>query len=223
VTYVEEAHAPLFHWTATLPNGGRSVPVLVHNGRSYADSTEILAHLDELGGDLYPRDQTLRRDVLELEEHFDKNFGPHTRRWAYAQLLPHSRLLIPAMSAGIPRIERLALPAILPIGKQLIRKGLNITAESAIRSLDRVQAVFTEIASRIGDGRSFLVGDRMTAADVTFAALAAPVLFPAGYRGALPDLNDVPQTMREEVQSLRETVAGRYALRLFAEHRQLGG
>ena len=64
-----------------------------------------------------------------------------------------------------------------------------------------------------------MVGDRLTAADLTFAALAAPVLFPVSYRAAYPALDDVPAAMRDEILRLRDTDAGRFALRLFSQER----
>jgi glutathione S-transferase len=82
-----------------------------------------------------------------------------------------------------------------------------------------VRGVFQEVAVRLADGRRFLVDDRFTAADLTFAALAAPVLFPAECRAVHPTLDEVPAAMREEILRLRDTDAGRFALRLFAQER----
>ncbi len=220
VEYVEEAHPPLFHWMATLTRGGRSVPVLVHDGKSYTDSTDILLHLDEMGAKLYPCEPDVRNAVLQLEDEFDLTLGPHARRWAYAQLLPHSALLLKAMTPDTARIERILLPAILPIAKRLIRKSLRISEQSAARSLSMVNHIFSDVEQRLQGGSRFLVGNRFTAADLTFASLAAPVLLPPQYRGQMPKLDEASQPMRDEVVRLRETVAGRFALRLFDEHRQ---
>jgi glutathione S-transferase len=82
-----------------------------------------------------------------------------------------------------------------------------------------VQCVFQQVGDRLGDGRRFLVADRFTAADLTFAALAAPVLLPDECRAVSPAFDDVPGAMREAIQRLRDTDAGRFALRLFAEER----
>ncbi len=219
--YREEPHVPLLHWWATSRCGGRSVPVLIHAGQHYLDSTDILRHLDAVcGGDrLFPREAALNREVCALEHEFDDVLGPHARRWAYAHLLPHERLLRTAMSRGVPRFEARLLPLLFPLAKRLIRSRLRITPESARRSLERVHAVFAQVGDRLRDGRRYLVGDRFSAADIAFAALSAPVLFPDGYGGALPALAEMPAAMGEEVMRLREAPAGAWSLRLFAQER----
>ncbi len=219
VEYIEEAHPPLFHWLATLRQRGRSVPVFVRNGKSYRDSSDILKHLDEMGAALYPTELNLRNEALRLEEKFDQTLGPHARRWAYAQLLPHSALLLKVMTPGTPTIERALMPILLPLFKPLVRKSLKISTQSAARSLDVVGEVFREVGDMLRDERSYLVGEHFTAADLTFASLAAPVLLPPQYRGQMPGLHEVPQHMQDEVIQLRNTPAGAYALRLFERHR----
>lgn len=197
------------------------MPVLVHGSSRFVDSTDILVHADAFcGGDLlYPRDAALRREVEDLEERFDEELGPHTRRWAYAQLLPEARLLRRAMSSGVPRLDAVLLPVLMPLVISLVRARLRITPESAHRSIEHVRVIFREVDERLDDGRRFLVGERFTAADLTFAALAAPVLFPAGCRAAYPALDLVPAAMRDEALRLRDTNAGRFALRLFSQER----
>jgi glutathione S-transferase len=134
-------------------------------------------------------------------------------------LLSESRLLRQAMSRGVPWFEARLLSVLMPLVRNQIRARLRITSESAGRSLDRVRAIFREVDERLADGRRFLVGERFTAADLTFAALAAPVLFPAGCRAAYLALDEAPAAMREEVLRLRDTDAGRFALRLFLHER----
>jgi glutathione S-transferase len=219
--YREEPHAPLLHLLATRRNEGGSVPVLLHGTRRFIDSTDILVHADEVGGGnlLYPRDAARREVVVELEERFDTQLGPNTRRWAYQHLLPQTKLLRSLWSQQTPPLEARLVPAITPLVRRLVRSAYKISPDSAQRSLDRVRQVFGEVDRSLSDGRRFLTGGRFTAADLTFAALAAPVLFPAECRAVLPALEAAPMPMREEVSRFRRTVAGRFALRLFSEER----
>jgi glutathione S-transferase len=224
IPYREELHAPLFHRLATTRFGGGSVPVLVQSGERFVDSTDILHHADaSCGGDhLYPRDPDVRLAVEALEERFDEALGPHTRRWAYLQLLPHRALLRPLMSRGVSRVESSLLTLTLPLVILAIRKGLRITPDGAQRSIERVGGIFSEVDDLLTDGRQYLVDGRFTAADLTFAALASPVLLPERGIAAYPAVGDVPAPMRERVEQLRETRAGRFALRMYAQERWPG-
>jgi len=219
--YQEEPHAPLFHRLATRRNDGRTVPILVCGAHRFIDSTDILVHADvTMGGNLlYPQDVALRREVDALEERFDTELGPHARRWVYAQLMSRPALLRSVWSHAASRFEASLLPLVTPLVRHLVRAAYKITPEKAQQSLERVRAVFQEVDERLRDGRRFLVGDRFTAADLTFAALAAPVLLPAECRAAHPALEAVPSAMREEIVRLRDAAAGRFALRVYSQQR----
>lgn len=66
---------------------------------------------------------------------------------------------------------------------------------------------------------TYLVGDRFSAADLTFASPAAPVLFPAEYGASLCDLTDLDPGLRQIVAELQATVAGQHALKMYKLHR----
>jgi glutathione S-transferase len=219
--YQEEPHAPLFHRLATRRQGRGTVPVMVDASGCFVDSTEILVHTDAVGGGgrLYPCDTVLRREVDVLEEQFDTELGPHTRRWAYMHLLPHAKLLRSLWARNVPWLEASLLPAITPLARRLVYAGYKITPESAQRSLGRVQSVFQRVDQQLSDGRRFLTGERFSAADLTFAALAAPLLLPVECCAVQPTLDTVPTAMREEILRFRNTTAGRFALRMFSEER----
>jgi glutathione S-transferase len=219
--YVEEPHVPLLHRLSTRRHGGGTVPILVDGSNRFVESRDILRHVDASceGNPLYPQDIAQRREVEALEDKFDKGLGPHTRRWAYGYLLQDGRLLRQLWSSGVPKLETTLLPIIVPVARRLIRSGYRVTQEGAQRSLQRVDDVFNEVGERLSAGRRFLVGERFTAADLTFAALAAPVLLPVGCRAVMPDFDELPTPMQKEITRLRATDAGRFGLRLYSEER----
>ena len=219
--YQEEPHAPLFHRLATTRQDRGTVPVMVDASGRFGDSTEILVHADAVssGGRLYPCDAVLRREVDVLEEWFDTELGPHTRRWAYGHFLSHATLLRSLWARNVPWIEARLLPVITPLALHLVYAGYKITPESAGRSLARVRSVFRQVEQQLSDGRRFLAGESFSAADLTFAALAAPVLLPVECCAVQPTLETVPGAMREEILRFRDTNAGRFALRMFSEER----
>jgi glutathione S-transferase len=96
---------------------------------------------------------------------------------------------------------------------------MNITEESAERSLEYIRTAFASVGELLADGRSFLVGDLFSAADLTFAALAAPVLLPKNYGSRLPKLDDVPTDLLATIDEFRASKAGSFALRIYRDHR----
>lgn len=61
-------------------------------------------------------------------------------------------------------------------------------------------------------------GDRFSAADLTFATLAAALVMPTGYGVKFPALSELPSGMAANIQAFRETLAGKFVLRLYQEH-----
>jgi glutathione S-transferase len=213
----------VLHVPAVRAAGGqRSTPVLVAGDRVLADSTDILEFLQGRNGDgwqPYPHDSQRRQQTSELEELFDTRLGPHTRRLAYFHLLQDRRLFLQSVLAGVGRGERMVFRALGPLPAFLMRRGMRINRSSAERSLARVREVFDSVATLLEDGRTYLVGDGFTAADLSFAALAAPVLLPSGYGSWLPQPQELPQEFLTIVETMRASVAGAFALRLYEDRR----
>lgn len=219
--YVERPQLPLFHRFATRPRGGTSVPLLVQGGRTLADSSAIIRWADEaVGGDaLLPREEASRSDVLALEERFNKVLGVHTRRWGYAQLLGRRDIIASMVTRSVPRVQALFAPLVLPVFRPLVKRAFDITPETTKRSRERIDAVFEEVSGRLADGRPFLVGERFSAADLTFAALSAPVLLPPECP-AYETVTGIPAAMRDGVDRWRATAAGRFGLAMYAGWRR---
>jgi glutathione S-transferase len=198
------------------------VPVLVTGEGVLSDSTDILKWADRKaapGRGLYGDTDAERREIEALEDLFDEDLGPHTRRWVYFYVLPRRDLLL-GMVTGVPDWERRALGLIFPAARALMRKAMRITPEGAARSRAKIDEVFAKVGGIIADGRPFLSGSRLSAADLTFASLAAPVLLPPTYGAPLPRPQDLPAEAATLIEAWQAHPAGQFALRLYREHRQ---
>jgi glutathione S-transferase len=223
VEYVERPHLQLIHvFAARFAGGGRTVPVFVtEDGVVLAESSAILRWADTQiapGMRLYPNG-ALGAEAAAMEASLDHAFGPDGRLWLYHETLPVVRRLRPWALVGIPRWERWFFRAAGPLVGVSIRRYLGVDADAADAALARIDQVFDDIAERLSDGRRFVLGDRFTAADLTFAALAAPLLLPARYGSPLPPPEVMPPGLAREVQRLRAHPAGVFADRLYNEER----
>jgi glutathione S-transferase len=223
IPYREEGHPPLLHRLATKRGGGgRTTPVLLAGDRVLADSTDILQFIDvehAEGWRPYPTDSQLRVEAEELEEIFDTRLGPHTRRLAYFHLLQDNRLFLASVVAGVGGIERTLFRVLSPMVKKLMRLGMKIDEEGAERSLEYVRTIFDTVGELLADGRTYLVGKKFGAADLTFSALAAPVLLPRNYGSPLPSLGEIPAELLTQIEEFRSLPAGDFALRIYRDHR----
>lgn len=224
ITYIEEPHPPLFHRLATSRNGrGTSVPVLVTERGTFGDSKDILQYLDQIttvSKRLYPSEPNLCHKVEKLETLFDTQLGTSTRLWFYSYMLDNRKLLLRMFCEGVNPVEQKIFTVVLPLIQEAMRQRLKITAESAANSHNKIKRIFETVNERLADGRTYLVGDSFSAADLTFASLAAPTVLPKEYSVRLPQLDELPDKMAATIKEFRKTPAGEYALRLFREERR---
>jgi glutathione S-transferase len=223
VRYLERPHLPVVHVVAArLAGGGRTVPVFVTDaGDVLSDSSDIVRWADGRLPPplwLYPGGE-LGAEATRFEETLDQGLGPDGRLWMYHETLPVVDQLTPWALAGVPRWERVGFQVAGPIIGAAIRRYLGVDAAAAAAARDRIDRMFDDVADRLSDGRRFLLGERFTAADLTFAALAAPVLLPPRYGSPLPPAEVMPERFASEVRRFRAHPAGVFADRLYREER----
>jgi glutathione S-transferase len=228
VPYEERAHLQVFHrFAVRRAGGGNTAPVLVMGGdRVLADSADILETASAQappGLRLFPDDIAAAAEVRALERDFDERLGPEGRRWMYFGIRGRRDIAVGYACTGVPAWQRRSLPLVYPAASRVIDRVLDVTPATARRSEEAVDATFDEVAERLADGRPYLCGERFTAADLTFAALAASVLMPPEYGVPLPQPEELPAPMAAKVRELRRHPAGEHALRMFREERHVDG
>jgi glutathione S-transferase len=224
VKYSEQAHVQFVHqFAARRAGGGKTVPVFVYDGGVLSESADIVDYADAhmaASRKIYPDDASQAAEIRRLERDFDDRLGPEGRRWMYHVLRRRSDLASRYGTAGVPAFERIMLPVLYPAVYAWIDRHLKITQETADLSINEVRRIFDTVAERLSDGRPYLWGERFTAADLTFSALAAAVVMPPGYGVELPPVEELPAAAATVVQELRAHPAGQHALAMYRNERR---
>lgn len=232
--YDEDAYMPMLHNLGTMPvllrhrAGAQdklstrfSTPVLVADGRVLADSSEIVAFASQQAADR-SLDLYFDPEARELEAHYSRRLGADTRRLVYWYLLPHRELLVDLAVHNVGRAQARAFRASLPFLIPMFRKGLAVDEVHVDRSRANVIAEFERVSERLADGRPYLLGDRFSAADLSFAALGSIAMMVGpeeGFGAWLPSRDQLSPEFADFANSLRATAAGKLILRLFAQDR----
>lgn len=175
VALVPGAHVPLIKRLT----GKTQVPVLLYNGEVIADSARIIDTLETRhpGASLYPADPAERARALDLAAVWDREIGPHVRRVAYFAILDDSAFVIRLMSPELSRLQLTGLRVAFPALRAIMRRSMQIHAEGAARSQERLNAALDRIAAEVRPS-GYLAGDAFSVADLTAAALLAPITHP---------------------------------------------
>ena len=224
IAYREERHVQGIHRLAARhAGGGKTVPVLVTPERAIGESREILAWVDErtpAEHRLLPEQLDAREDVDRLCRRFDGELGPRGRRLMYVHMFVERKLALRFNNQGVPPWEDRTIRCGWPLMVRFVERALDIRPGIEVEDEAAVWRELDYVAELLADGRPYLCGERFSAADLTFAALAAPLIVPPAYGVPLPRPDQLSAPLRALVERAREHPAGRYALALFASKRR---
>lgn len=214
LSYVEEAHPPVLHYLATVRHRTRRhLPALVTPHGTLSDSTDILRWIDSITDvKLYPSEE-----ALALEERFDADLGPATRRFAYSWGIQDRERMLDIMTVRAPKAEAMLLRASAPLVIGFMKRGLRLSNSAIDTSLARIAKVFEDVGKRL-ETRRYLAGDTFSAADLTFASLAAPVILPTTHPIAAR-FDALPDGLKKTIEAMRALPAGKFVRRIYDEHR----
>ena len=198
------------------------------------DSSNILQHFTP---NLYP--PTKRNEILQLESYLGLHLGATVRVLIYHHMLQrqHYDELTKMITVHSSWIESFLWGKLLDKGlSKGMRKAMKINDESAKYSLDVVRKIFHDMSEKLKarkdvinttsknaylmdtDNESF----GFTAADLTFAALAGPLILPPEMASFM-NIKDhqLPQALASLKNELQSTLAGQHVLEMYRKHRLL--
>lgn len=198
---------PGFHIKVALKMAPKtSVPILDHDGVIVQGSARILTYLDDTFPDkkltpVNPQEAQLAR---EWEQYLDEEIGVHLRRYIYHTLLEHPDIVVGLLVEGSPWYQRIPFRLMFPKVRKIMRKHMKIDADTAAQSKQRVEAALQRISDTVQQ-QPFLAGDRFSRADLTAAALLAPLFMPPQYGLTWPA--SLPEPLKSDVARYRDQLA----------------
>ncbi len=157
-----------------------SLPILILGGKAVADSTRIIATLEERWRDppLYPADPGLREEALALEDFFDEEVGHPVRTLLLGDLWRRD----PARTIEVLATGQPDAPVGLPQGAARVMRAFyrarhRINPATEAEAEAKVEAGLERIERVLGP-KGYLAGECFSVADLTAAALLAPLVRP---------------------------------------------
>ncbi len=199
-------------------SGQSQTPVLVIDGTAVSGSANILDALERAFPDrpLYPAEPAARERALALQRVFDDEVGPAVRTVVFSELIHELGYLCTVFTRGQPPLKRALYRAMLPFVKPLIAKGNAVTAENVPRAFSRTERALDEVVQLVGASGQ-IVGDAFSVADLTVAALLAPLAEIAHPDMARP--KPVPARMQALYARFERHAAIHWVREQYAKHR----
>uniref|UniRef100_UPI0035C9BCDB glutathione S-transferase C-terminal domain-containing protein n=1 Tax=uncultured Sphingomonas sp. TaxID=158754 RepID=UPI0035C9BCDB len=217
--YDERDH--LFGWVSllTLLHGGYGrAPLLYGDGTSLSGPREMVERFDR-------RAPPARRLLLAVTQAagveadwdaYNGSLASDVAVFTYFHLLPERALMTPVFAARVPPTEARLTPMLYPALRGLLSRLLRLRQSRADAAERRIQTMFGAVDRRLGDGRPFLTGARLTLGDIAFAAAAAPLLQPTGFTAPIPPLAAMPAAVRQLTERLEASRAAALVARVYA-------
>ncbi len=197
-------------------SGQSSVPVIEDDGQVIAGSAHILDHLDDRYPDrpLLPDNPEQQQQCREWERHADLEIGPPVRLLAYHVLLEFPDTVIPFLCHDGPWYGRLFLKATHKKLFARMRAFMKINEENAGPALQQLNAAVSKLTSSLNSS-GYLVGESFSRADLSCAALLAPLAVPDGYGLDWPE--DIPEPMLQLMDRYSDAIE--WTRGIYARHR----
>lgn len=227
IPFTDHRHTVYFSFIFSWWHGNTlQVPLLYGSVKPPIDTLrKIIDHFDPL----CPDDRNLllsgadRARVEADWSQFNALLGGATAAFAYFNLLPLREAMLRPLTEGTPYHEVLAVRWFYPAFAFAVTRLLALSPARAQEAIGQIRDVVLAVDARLADGRRYLVGNRLSLSDLSFANAMAPMVLPEEYAGPLPKLAEMPPVLQAAVAEMRSHPAGQFALRIYRDSRGAPG
>lgn len=199
--------------------GRTHTPVLVEDGRAIDGSARILARLEALFPEppLYPAAIAERAEAERIERWFDEDIAPRGRRAVLAALLETPAYFARVFGCGKSGLAQAGYAMLVPLAAPLVRKGNGITGPASIEDGMRALGEGLDFVADRGARTGFLVGERLSVADIAAASALATCVDPPASPMARPQPMAAP--FRAFIDRHADHLGAAWVRRIYTKHR----
>ncbi len=225
VEYVEARHLPPFVRKHARNAGGTgSVPTLGFPGGVRGESKAILKWCDERTLEnqrLYPADRALMERTEAYTDRLDREYAPAVRRLLFSAFLDDPAAFVRLGTRQAAFFEGLLFRLGAKKALASLAVDLELNSQKVAEAEAEVERTLLDAEERLAGGARYLMGtDRMTAADLVFAAFTAPFVLPPEHPGGMGAPAEMPAALRTRLEAVRARPAGRFVLELYSKERR---
>jgi len=119
------------------------------------------------------------KSCAEIEKRIDDVAGVHVRRFYYSEaMVEHPATVRPLFTQGLPLSKRMLIRLAWQEIRKIMIKRMDLGAEQGEDSRRIVEAELNWIDGLLADGRTYLLGQKLSRADIAVASLLAPLALP---------------------------------------------
>lgn len=225
--YIEQPHGFFFSFFYTLWHGRTVVAPLTYTAAYALVGPEgIIDRFEKLAPAelrLLRNDASESAEVTADMERFNNVLASAVTQYAYSLLLPHRDIMVAPLTRGCPWWEAGTVRVAYPLFAGTLKLLLRLSPENSLTALAQIRVILDEVAARLMDGASYLVGDRLSLADLAFATALAPLVMPPNDGASAPGFAELPPEMQAVVTEFRAHPAGQFVQRIYRDWRTPDG
>src|SRR6201991_1116995 len=174
---------------------------------------------------LIPEDPAKKVEAMRLCNLFRHELEGKITRYVYTHLLPEPALARGLFTQGVSAAAKWRYRLGYSTIRKALYKDIGVTEDAKdsqgkdANDRQRINEILDQVDLLLKDGRKYLTGATLSLADIAFAAIAAPLVLPEEFGGAICRINQVPAAWRTDVIGWRDRPSGQFILRLYQEDR----
>lgn len=208
----------------TQDNQSKNSPVYQQTDKLVYGAKSIIHLFDQQIPDdrkLFPNDEANQVLVDNYYNMFTETLDKYIWQYLIAELFRSNKITKTFFKKNASIRERMRYNFGLSSIKKSFQDDYGIKELNPVVALVEIDKIFNDIDKVLSDGRHYLVGDKLSAADIALASIAGPLILPVEYGGTKLEFGEISEELRERILKFRARPVGQFVLKLYQTDRPI--